>query len=155
MIRLFCDRCGEDITKDAATKVGYVALNFRKGFMGELTGDNPLEHKHFCNNCMDEITRFVSQKEKEPLSASVGAVEQPDDEIPSDDDKEAQRDNERAQGGKEKPQPRKRIDHGKIRALKNAGWSNKDIADEMHMTPGAVANSLSTHKELIEELKKI
>jgi len=49
----------------------------------------------------------------------------------------------------------RRIDHRKIRALKNAGWSNKEIADEMHMTPGAVANSLSTHKKLIEELKRV
>lgn len=60
-----------------------------------------------------------------------------------------------AKKGRDQRSERKRIDHRKIRALKNAGWSNKEIADEMHMTPGGVANSLSTHKELIEELKEV
>lgn len=104
-----------------------------------------------------ENIQFINKKRivpEEPLTGSVGVPELPDDEIPSEDKKDAGRDNERATEAT-KPKKRERIDHGKIRALKNAGWSNKDIADEMHMTPGAVANSLSTHKELIEELKKI
>jgi orotate phosphoribosyltransferase-like protein len=37
---------------------------------------------------------------------------------------------------------RKRIDIGKIMALKNAGWKIKDIADEMHMEPQAVSNAI-------------
>lgn len=71
--------------------------------------------------------QFINKKRidpENPLMDDVGASDLPDNEIPSED-------------------------------KKNAGWSNKDIADEMHMTPNAVANSLSTHKELIEELKKI
>lgn len=86
-------------------------------------------------------------KPKKPLTGSVAASGFLNDEIPSDTKTDGQRDKEEAK--------RKRVDHGKIRALKNAGWSNKDIADEMHMTPGAVATSLSTHKNLIEELKNI
>ena len=90
-----------------------------------------------------------------PLLSPVGAVRCPDDEIPSDGEKEPQRDKEGAKSGIKKEHERKRIDHRKIRALKNAGWPNQKIAEEMHMTPGSVSNSLSTHKELIEELKKI
>lgn len=37
---------------------------------------------------------------------------------------------------------RKRIDIGKIMALKNAGWKIKDIADEMKMEPPAVSNAI-------------
>ena len=37
----------------------------------------------------------------------------------------------------------KRIDYGKIAALRNAGWNNSKIADEMHMTKGAVAQAVS------------
>lgn len=37
---------------------------------------------------------------------------------------------------------KKKIDIGKIMALKNAGWKVKDIADEMHMDPQAVSNAI-------------
>ena len=40
------------------------------------------------------------------------------------------------------------IDHGKIVALHNAGWTNKAIADEMGITPVTVWNHL---KQLEEE----
>ncbi len=104
-----------------------------------------------------EDIQFINKKRiipEKPLAGSVGVSESPDDEIPFDDKKDAERSNEEARKAT-KQKKRERVDHGKIRALKNAGWSNKDIADEMHMTPNAVANSLSTHKELIEELKRI
>lgn len=94
-------------------------------------------------------------KPKKPLADDVKASGMADDEIPSEDKKEPQRDKQRAKSSTQKKPGRRQIDHRKIRALKNAGWSNKDIAGEMHMTPGAVSVSLSTHKELIEELKKI
>ena len=42
---------------------------------------------------------------------------------------------------------RKRLDMGKIMALKKAGWSNKAIAEEMGMTSGAVAVAISTYKK--------
>jgi len=98
---------------------------------------------------------FVQHKKRRIKTkiTSENEIPVPDNEIPSDNEKEADTDNERAKTEK-KPQ-RRAIDHRKIRALKTAGWSNKDIAGEMHMTPAAVAVSLSTHKELIEELKKI
>lgn len=105
-----------------------------------------------------EFIQFISKKRikpEKPLTGSVGAPEPKDDEIPSNPQTDGQRDKEEAKKAQKEVPKRKRIDHGKIRALKNAGWSNKDIADEMHMTPGAVANSLSTHKELIEELKRV
>lgn len=37
---------------------------------------------------------------------------------------------------------RRTIDYGKIMALKNAGWSREQIADEMGMTPNAVSNAV-------------
>ena len=105
-----------------------------------------------------EFIQFISKKRikpEKPLTGSVEASEPANDEIPSKDNKDGQRDKETAKRTIKEPSKRKRVDHGKIRALKNEGWSNKDIADEMHMTPRAVANSLSTHKELIGELKRI
>ena len=51
---------------------------------------------------------------------------------------------------KAEPAKRKRrnsINIGKIMALKNAGWSNVKIADEMGMNPQAVANAIYQHKK--------
>lgn len=152
MIRILCDRCGADISN--SHKIGYIAWNFKEFVMGDLLQENAFENKHYCSDCMNQIHDFISHK-AESLTGSVGAFEPADDEIPSKDEKDAQRDKEKAKTADKNEPKRKRVDHGKIRALKNAGWSNKDIADEMHMTPGAVANSLSTHKELIEELKRV
>lgn len=42
---------------------------------------------------------------------------------------------------------KKKIDIGKIMALKNAGWKVKDIADEMHMEPQAVSNAIWRHNK--------
>ena len=52
-----------------------------------------------------------------------------------------------------KPPAKRRVDYGKIMALKNAGWSNAKIADEMGMTQGAVATALSTYRKKMREEK--
>lgn len=43
---------------------------------------------------------------------------------------------------------RKRIDYGKIMALKNAGWDNGKIADEMHMSKASVSQAVSKCKKM-------
>lgn len=48
---------------------------------------------------------------------------------------------------------RKKIDYGKIMALRNAGWNNEKIADEMHMTKASVATAISTYKKKCAEGK--
>lgn len=42
---------------------------------------------------------------------------------------------------------KKKLDHGKIQALHNAGWSHAKIADEMGCTTGTVATVLSKLKK--------
>lgn len=39
------------------------------------------------------------------------------------------------------------MDIGKIMALKNAGWTNKSIAEEMGMTQNAVAVQICTYRK--------
>lgn len=60
---------------------------------------------------------------------------------------------------KEKPEPpkpeatnKKQIDVGKMKALRNAGWSIKQIAEEMQLVPSAVCGHL---KKMEEENAKI
>lgn len=78
--------------------------------------------------------------------APVGTVDAPNDEIPSDDSKGSEMEKQEPQEPKEK-KVRKKIDYGKIMALRNAGWSNEEIADEMHMTKASVATAISTYKK--------
>lgn len=80
------------------------------------------------------------------LPNPVGAVDTPNDEITSDAAKVTERKTQRPQGVKEKKK-RSKIDYGKIMALRNAGWSNEKIADEMHMTKASVATAISTYKK--------
>lgn len=47
----------------------------------------------------------------------------------------------------ESKKQRNRIDIGKIIALKNAGWSNIRIADEMDMQPQSVASAIYQYKK--------
>lgn len=54
----------------------------------------------------------------------------------------------------QKEKTKKRIDIGKIMALKKAGWKNKDIAIEMHMEPQAVTGAIYHYKKkkVVEEV---
>jgi orotate phosphoribosyltransferase-like protein len=45
-----------------------------------------------------------------------------------------------------KPQTKPAIDRGKVRALRNAGWSAKEIADEMNCSEGTIWNIFSEFK---------
>ena len=46
-----------------------------------------------------------------------------------------------------KKEGRKRVDYGKIMALRDAGWDAAKIADEMQMTKAAVYTAISTFKK--------
>ena len=70
----------------------------------------------------------------------VGAVDVPNDKI------QRLREKQEPQEPKKK-KTRKKIDYGKIMALRKAGWSNEKIADEMHMTKASVATAISTYKK--------
>lgn len=147
MIKFVCDRCGKDIT---GTHPGYIAINYRNTDTGELTIDNPLENCHYCSSCMEQIKVFVAKKPEtaiETIERIVKAegivlkqeetVTKPEEAVPDE--------------GK----PKKRIDVGKVMALKNAGWKNKAIAEEMNLEPQTVANIVYQQKKKIEEASTV
>lgn len=141
MIKIICDRCSKEISDG---NVGYIATNWRSMEDGSLLGDNPHEEKHFCSSCMKEIEEFVIKtpenviKTSESVSETPESVSKGDESVSICEEPPAEQEEPK---GKRKP-----IDVGKIMALKNAGWKNKDIADEMHMEPQAVANVIYQQK---------
>lgn len=110
-----------------------------------------ITQQEFCKNCMYDIRRYVRTL---PLKTSQNEEKRDQNEEKCDQNEEKR--SEPAESGVKQPEtvqdqneskPQKRIDTGKIMALKKAGWRNKDIADEMHMTPNAVASAIYLYKK--------
>ena len=137
MIKIICDRCGKEIGDG---NVGYIATNWRSMTDGNLLGDNPHEEKHFCKDCMKEIEEFVSKSAENVIKTEENVSETPESVSKGAESVSVCKEQEEPKG------KRRPIDIGKIMALKNAGWKNKDIADEMHMDPQAVANAIYQYK---------
>ena len=99
MVAVICDRCGARMS--ASGKIGYMAWNFREGLDGGLVGGNVLEERHYCQACMDSVMECINAPSGHPGGDGSGLSRRP---------------------GK------KRVDAGKVMALKEAGWSAKEIA---------------------------
>ena len=102
-----CDRCGAEIDQARGT-VGYVAMCAQDIRTGDVSDDNPFEGWDLCDSCMQEIHDFVRSNEQKPL---------PNEQKPQ----------------KKKPFPGSgpSIDVDKAQALRDAGWSVKQIAAEL------------------------
>lgn len=98
------------------------------GLLEEAEYGDEFEHSHFCVKCMKEIERFI---QKMPTTEPA-ATEEP--EGSSD-----------GAGQKASKKGRVRLDMGKVMALRKAGWSLKDIADEMKAHPQSVSNAIRRH----------
>ena len=124
MIRILCNRCGADITTGKAFGEVMVKLHESPDFdtpFKWVAGEN--DDEHYCEECVKEIAQFVHT----PPKTEQGTESPPQ---------------EKESAGKQGRIGR-RIDYGKIAALRNAGWDNAKIADEMRMTKGAVAQAVS------------
>lgn len=119
MNRCFCDRCGKEIKEKSA---GYVATNRRDRKNGDLQLKNKFEEKDFCVSCMNEIEKFIKTNPE-----AIKMKNEPEE--------------------KSETKEKKKVDIGKIMALKNAGWTNKSIAEEMGMTQNAVAVQICTYRK--------
>lgn len=176
MIQIVCDRCKKKLDPGQRPGyVALDYINFKEDGW-DLAGANPCERMHFCRECMDKIRQFVmnppesvsellesagrllesmsgpresvielpenvselmeSLKEsRENVSGSPENVSEPEKTVTEPDPPE------------EKKAGRKRVDYGKIMALRNAGWDNARIADEMGMSKAAVATAISVYKK--------
>lgn len=169
MLEIKCDRCGRNITEHREN-VGYILTGINNDpfclpedgkFEIELAEFND---KHFCINCLNEIRAFVAAPD---LYQRKTAEEQTTDlpkDISSEDETQKKQMEEPAKDIPNNAQPkddmppdmskRHRIDIGKIMALKNAGWSVGQIADEMGMQPQAVSNAIYQYKKKLEKQKE-
>lgn len=155
MVKYYCDRCGKDLTKER--RIGYIAINARDKADGDLVEDNEFEKCHYCQKCISAVKRFlISAPDEACAEPKSDENTQNETEIVQNEPENTQNETEIAQNEPENDQidpadgkagKRKRIDIGKIMALRNANWQVKDIADEMHLTPLQVSQAIYNYKK--------
>lgn len=137
MVKIVCDRCGQNIDIDLYT--GYIVWNFRDHASGKVTEQNIFENCDYCEECMEEIRAFIThghtQTPTEPINtdSAAGTTEStPPAAGQTTEDKAGKRNS--------------RIDMGKVNALRDAGWSIGKIAEEMNVDPAEVAEKIYDRK---------
>lgn len=150
--KITCDHCGVEISGNpfavSIERVGREedasTINQEEAFVLDL-----------CEVCVDELrswklahvnTGVLPEKEDKP--DPVDHAEQIVNELFKDAPESA--DPEEAPGDTAPPKSRKiqsKVDLGKIIALKKAGWTYKQIADEMKLTEKQVGNYLYNAKK--------
>lgn len=105
-IAFACDRCKKVIQEEGS--VFYLAL-FAEG--GEVT-EEEISAVHFCKDCTPSVlSEFLTKDEKK--------------EAKEEESKDAV---------KRRCKDNKRIDTGKVLALRKAGWSDEEIASDMNLS---------------------
>lgn len=117
MLITICDKCGSRIEENKGR------------FIFEMD---------FCPDCTEKLKQvvqaWIDEPEKEKIEVSEEDFKKIADKVRKDVENEiAQNENAIA---------RKKIDWNKACALKLAGWSNKDIAMELHATEGTINSGI-------------
>ena len=165
-----CDRCGAEIRQGEPKYKVIIENNAPGAFreMEEVVDD-------LCSTCRMQLREFF--RPTEPMSVFLNtdkvrkeaekdfwATHDPSGgDLPPEDDEN----DEKSVGGGMKWIPEKtkaparqqgekqkraaKVDHGKICALRKAGWSVKEICAEMHISPATVFNHLKMEKGNEEE----
>lgn len=143
MIKILCDRCNAEIGEHE--NIGYIAIGTRitKVSAGEdevtLSGTEFAEN-HYCQKCVEKIKAFIrSAEQTEEQKEDVALVKptNPETEPP------------------QKPKERKKVDMGKILALRKAGWSYEKIADEMGLKPSTIPAYICNYKRKMAEKEMV
>lgn len=172
MSESICARCGEKIRD--ADAFGIISWNLQER-SGKSLESNPFSSCVFCESCMIRAKLFLKKrviKDEQELGEEKGKKKSINHakirelkesglgykEIakelgmkPTAVSHSLSRYKDYTMGELKGIKQRRKVDHGKIRALKNAGWSVKEIAEEMGMNPGSVSVSLHDHPNIIEE----
>lgn len=95
----------------------------------------------------DDVKKEAKEEVKEGLPEAVPVIEVTPEavaEIPSISQEQVE---DAKQTAEKYKKPRKKIDHGKVKALASAGWSAKEIAAEMHCAEVTIYKILHSLEE--------
>lgn len=135
MIKIICDRCGAEMKEDE--EAGYVAIGVNNNPLSdEAKYDAGWIENHFCADCINKIKEYMQSCEPTPDPAPKAKTKptvKPPDILSASPEPD-------------KPKRRK-IDIGKIMALKDAGWNYAKIGEEMGMDATAVGQAIWRYKK--------
>lgn len=130
-----CDACGKEIENDRIFKMHFEVENIN-GFNSAKENDEELDSlnvdklsvRDYCLTCASILAGMDFGLFMGDEFESIGKeMEQSEDE---------------------KPKEQKTLDWGKACALKLAGWTNKDIADELHCSINTI------NQKIVKKLKE-
>ena len=140
MIKIICDRCGAEMKEDE--EAGYVAIGVNNNPLSdEAKYDAGWIENHFCADCINKIRDFMKSAsvidhapEPTPKVKTKPTTKPPDilSVTPGGEIEQLEF----------KPKGRRKIDIGKIMALKNAGWNYQEIGEEMGIDATAVGQAI-------------
>ena len=142
MIKYVCDTCGAELSaRRTLLKISTVSELF-----GTETALCSSEYD-LCEECERRIRgaaeRHSWEEEQTAPREEPETKERPAKEEPAADIVPAEEQKKKKRGRKARAAS---VDHGKIVALKNAGWPVKEICAEMHVSPATVFNHLKMEK---------
>ena len=153
MIKYVCDTCGAELSaRSTLLKISTVSELF-----GTETALCSSEYD-LCEECERRIRgaaerhsweeeqtapREEPETKERPAKEEPETKERPAKEEPAADIVPAEEQKKKKRGRKARAAS---VDHGKIVALKNAGWPVKEICAEMHVSPATVFNHLKMEK---------
>lgn len=158
MVKVFCDRCCGMI--DRSGWIGHISWTVNDGGLDGMPGPDAFKGHHFCMECMAAILEAVqgggapkesrgeeaSRKSEGDVSWKPGrSGEEGAPRKSEGEDVSGKPGGGTDAGGQEAGKGRRRIDIGKVTALRNAGWSVAKIADEMGMHPQSIVNAIHRH----------
>lgn len=145
-VTIYCDRCGREI-EEPYKIIGH---KIDKNTGDYLTDEG--DKLDFCRWCFESIMSDITDNIRggfEDILEESAELEAELDELPFCDPEDDLEDEEPKEDPevKEKIERRlpmnfKQLDIGKMKSLRRAGWSLKNIADEMGCAPQTVANKL-------------
>ena len=141
MVKVLCDKCGAEITKDP------IRLNMT--YVDVMTGDieDPITSKEqrerdYCELCAKAVLNFAEKPEFLRIEYQA-------------DVKKKEKEHTIKEPEEDQSKPKKKLDIGKIMALKKAGWSAADIAEELGTTPQSIYSAVHTYKKKVEAVEKL
>lgn len=139
MVKVICDKCGVEITKDP------IRLNMT--YVDVMTGDieDPITSKEqrerdYCELCAKAVLNYAEKPEVLRFEYQA-------------DVKKKEKEHALKEPEEDQSKPKKKLDIGKIMALKNAGWSAADIAEELGTTAQSIYSAVHTYKKKVEAAK--
>ena len=130
----FCDRCNTQLGEGEVFQIQPSAQNIDDD--GLLSTDwerskefDRFRNIHFCRQCLNQIIAFAESKPEKPAEKNGGVA-------------------------KRTAVNKITLDIGKVNALRKAGWTMKQIAEEMGCSEATIYNKLKEREEIFEEETK-